>query len=91
MANNDAYPQEIDDMLQYIRQEDVQSAYLDVNSFVKHAGAQLAYHIMLGQYDAAAIVINTIFAMGYRVGRQGVLDKDVWAGAIDEAFQAGDK
>jgi hypothetical protein len=80
------YPQELDELLDFVREPDVQRAYVDSVNFTKYASSQIAYHMMLGQFDAAALMINVIFALGYRLGKDGLLDKDVWASAIDEAF-----
>jgi hypothetical protein len=83
------YPKQLDEMIELIQQPDVQQAYVDSVEFAKHASGQIAYHLMLGQYDAAALMVNVIFALGYRAGKEGLLDKDVWASAINEAFMKG--
>jgi hypothetical protein len=80
------YPRELDELLDYMRSLDVQRAYVDATPFITLVSSQIAYHLYLAQYDAAAILINLVFALGFRTGSGTNIDLAVWEDAMNNAF-----
>jgi hypothetical protein len=84
--DNPVYTKELEELLRYSRLSEVLLAYSANDALVTRLSADVGNSIILGRYGLAALAINLIFAAGYRMGKDGLLDKDVWANAIDEAF-----